>query len=254
MQSLFPKTKLASHWKNGDIHCVEFDKILISVGTKPFRPKYIPFDGKRVLDSDEIIDLDELPRSLTVIGAGVIGIEYASIFNTLDIPVTLIEPRETVLDFLDKDIVDDLLSDLRQRGVRLCFGVQAKEVKNDGKRCFVKLEDGRVIESDYLLFAAGRVGSTDQLGLEICRIATDHRGRIDVNRKTFQTSAKNIYAAGDVIGFPSLASTSMLQGRIAACHALDIPMASPPDYFPLRYIRCPRNFDHWPYRERGAST
>jgi len=233
------KNQISLTLTNGDIHCVEFGKILLCVGTKPFRPQYIPFDGKRVLDSDEIIDLDELPKSLTVIGAGVIGIEYASIFNALDIPVTIIEPRETVLDFLDKDIVDDLLFDLRQRGVRLCFGVKAKEVKNDGKRCFVKLEDGRVIESDYLLFAAGRVGSTDRLGLDICGIKTDHRGRIDVNRKTFQTSAPDIYAAGDVIGFPSLASTSMLQGRIAACHALDIPLANPPDYFPYGIYSVP---------------
>jgi len=224
---------------DGENHCVEFGKILLAVGTKPFRPSYIPFDGNRVLDCDDILDLKALPRSLTVIGAGVIGLEYASIFNALDIPVTVIEPRETVLDFLDEDIVEDLLSDLRSRGVRLCFGVKAKQIKNDGRRCFVKLADGRIVESDKILFAAGRIGSTGELRLEMCGIDVDHRGRIAVNRKTFETSTPNIYAAGDVIGFPSLASTSMEQGRIAACHALDIPMANPPDYFPYGLYAVP---------------
>ncbi len=224
---------------DGEVHSIGFGKILLAVGTKPFRPHYIPFDGKRVLDCDDILDLHELPRSLTIIGAGVIGLEYASIFNALDIPVTVIEPRKTVLEFLDEDIVEDFLHELRKRGVRLCFGVKAKQIKNDGKSCFVKLEDGRIIQSDTLLFAAGRVGATDELGLETCALQVDHRGRIAVNPITFETTTPNIYAAGDVIGFPSLASTSMEQGRIAACHALDIPKASPPDYFPYGIYAVP---------------
>jgi len=224
---------------DGEIHHIEFGKILLAVGTKPFRPDYIPFDGKSVLDCDDILDLQSLPRSLTVIGAGVIGLEYASIFNALDIPVTVVEPRKTVLDFLDADIVEDFLHDLRKRGVRMCLGVKAKQIKNDGKRCFVKLADGRIIESSTILFAAGRIGSTDELGLDACGLDVDHRGRIAVNRKTFETKVPNIYAAGDIIGFPSLASTSMEQGRIAACHALDIPKASPPDYFPYGIYAVP---------------
>ncbi len=224
---------------DGEVHCVEFGKILLAVGTKPFRPNYIPFDGNRVLDCDDILDLKTLPRSLTIIGAGVIGLEYASIFNALDIPVNVIEPRKTVLDFLDEDIVEDFLYDLRRRGVRLCLGVKASQIKNDGQRCFVKLADGRVIESDTILFAAGRIGATDALDLEVCGLEVDHRGRIAVSRKTFETKTPNIYAAGDVIGFPSLASTSMEQGRRAACHALDIPMAHPPDYFPYGIYAVP---------------
>lgn len=224
---------------DGEVHCVEFGKILIAVGTKPFRPNYVPFDGNKVMDCDDILDLKSLPRSLTIIGAGVIGLEYASIFNALDIPVTVVEPRKTVLDFLDEDIVEDFLYDLRKRGVRMCLGVKASQIKNDGKRCFVKLADGRVIESDTILFAAGRIGATNELGLEVCGLEVDHRGRIAVNRKTFETKIPSIYAAGDVIGFPSLASTSMEQGRIAACHALDIPKAEPPDYFPYGIYAVP---------------
>lgn len=221
------------------VHCVEFDKILLSVGTRPFRPDYIPFDGYRVLDSDEILDISELPRSLTVIGAGVIGLEYATIFNALDIPVTVVEPRETILDFLDTEIVQEFISDLRGHGVKFCLGTKAVEIKNSEDLCYTKLSDGRVVQTDMVLFAAGRVGATDSLGLETCGLDVDHRGRIGVNRTSFETDTPGIYAAGDVIGFPSLASTSMEQGRIAACHALDIPMASPPDYFPYGIYSVP---------------
>ena len=239
MARFMSRNQISVTTHDGEVHCIEFGKILLAVGTKPFRPSYIPFDGERVLDCDNILDLKTLPQSLTIIGAGVIGLEYASIFNALDIPVTVVEPRKTVLDFLDEDIVEDFLSDLRSRGVRLCFGVQAKQIKNDGKHCFVKLADGRVIESNTLLFAAVRLGSTEELGLEVCGLEVDHRGRIAVNRKTFETKTPNIYAAGDIIGFPSLASTSMEQGRIAACHAFDIPRANPPDYLPYGIYAVP---------------
>ncbi|NNC37722.1 MAG: Si-specific NAD(P)(+) transhydrogenase [Acidimicrobiales bacterium] len=223
----------------GEIHRVVFDKILLSVGTKPFRPDYIPFDGQRILDSDEILDIRELPRSLTVIGAGVIGLEYATIFTVLDIPVTIIEPRKTILDFLDREIVEEFISDLRRKGVEICLSTKAEEISSDSSGCTIKLDNGRVIRNDMVLFAAGRMGSTNSLGLVSCGIDVDHRGRIEVNRNTFETKVSDIYAAGDVIGFPSLASTSMEQGRIAACHALDIPMASPPDYFPYGIYSVP---------------
>ncbi len=223
----------------GEMQRVEFEKALLTVGTRPFRPKYVPFDGERVLDSAEILNIERLPKSLTVIGAGVIGLEYATIFAALDIPVNIIEPRETILNFIDREIVDEFHTSLRRQGVEVFLGRKAEQIKNDGKRCFVKLQDGRVIQSDMILFAAGRLGSTQELGLEACGLEVDHRGRIAVNGRTFETKTPNIYAAGDVIGFPSLASTSMEQGRIAACHALDIPMATPPDYFPYGIYSVP---------------
>ncbi len=223
----------------GEVRCIEFNKMLLTVGTRPYRPAFIPFDGKRILDSDEIIDTEVLPKSLIIIGAGVIGVEYASIFNSLGIPVTLIEPRDNILDFLDDEIVDCLLQDLRGRGVVVSIGTNVVNIKSTGDRCFVKLEDGRVYQSDMMLFTGGRVGSTQNLGLEFCGLEADARGLISVHGNTFQTKVPHIYAAGDVVGFPSLASTSMAQGRIAACHAFDIPMSSPPDYFPYGIYTVP---------------
>ncbi len=223
----------------GDGQVVSFDKALLAVGTKPFRPDYVPFDGERVFDCAEILKIERLPKSLTIIGAGVIGIEYASIFNALDIPVTVIEPRDTILDFLDSEIVSEFMNELKSRGIEMSLGSKATHFKNDGSRCFVKLDNGRVIQSDMILFAAGRVGATDNLGLENCGLVVDHRRRIKVNGRSFQTQIPNIYAAGDVIGFPSLASTSMMQGRIAACHAFKIPMSTPPDYFPYGIYSVP---------------
>lgn len=233
------ETQLRVTFPDGEIKCIGFKKVLLAVGTKPFRPDYIPFDGDRILDSAEILDLKRLPKSLTVIGAGVIGLEYATIFNALGIPVTLIEPRNSILDFIDSQIVKEFEIELRDRGMEFCLGSKAVAIKNDGKNCFVKLENGRAIKSDMVLFAAGRIGATERLGLGACGIAVDHRGRIKVHGRTFETGVSGIYAAGDVIGFPSLASTSMEQGRIAACHALDIPMSRPPDYFPYGIYSVP---------------
>ena len=233
------KNEISITLSDDEVVCVEFDKMLLAVGTKPFRPDYIPFDGKRVLDSDEILDITELPKTLIIIGAGVIGMEYATIFSALDIPVTVIEPQNSILNFLDGEIVDEFRSDLRNRGITLCLGAKAKDIKSTGERVYVRLEDGRVTQAEMVMFAAGRMGSTDQLGLASCGLDVDHRGRIEVNRSTYQTKTPNIYAAGDVIGFPSLASTSMEQGRISACHAFDITMAEQPDYFPYGIFSVP---------------
>ncbi len=233
------KTSMELTLPGGALKMVSFDKALLAVGTRPYRPEFIPFDGKRVLDSDEIILLKSIPKSLTIIGAGVIGAEYATIFNSLGIAVTLIEPRESMLEFLDDEIVESLMQNLRERGMILSFGCNVVNVKSTQDHCFVKLEDGRVFQSDMLLFTGGRMGSTGNLGLEACGLEADTRGLISVHRNTFQTDVPHIYAAGDVVGFPSLASTSMEQGRIAACHAFDIPMASPPDYFPYGIYTVP---------------
>ena len=218
---------------------VGFENVLISVGTKPFRPDNIPFDGELILDSDEILNIERLPRSLTVIGAGVIGMEYATIFSALDISVTVIEPREAILDFLDKELIAEFMHDLRDRGISLRLGCEAEKVSRDNDTCTVVLKDAREVKSDMVLFTAGRMGSTENLGLELCGLHTDKRGRIKVDPTTYQTDVPHIYAGGDVIGFPSLASTSMEQGRIAACHAFGAAITSTPKYFPYGIYSVP---------------
>jgi len=229
------------HKESGETTEITADRFLICVGTIPFRPDYVPFDGKCVLDSDEILDLTAMPKSLAVIGAGVIGIEYATIFSALDVPVTLIEPRHKMLDFIDRELVADLTHQLRDRGVQLRFGSQAAEIKRSptSERCEITLENGRVVRSHIVLFAAGRMGATNSLNLDACGLSVDHRGRLKVDPKTFQTEVPHIYAAGDVIGFPSLASTSMEQGRIAACHAFEEKAHKPPEFFPYGIYAVP---------------
>ena len=191
--------------EDGEIIQVSATSILLAVGTKPFRPDYIPFDGKTVLDSDELLEIQELPRSMAVIGAGVIGIEYATIFSALDTQVTLIDPKSTMLDFIDKEIVEDFTYQLRDRNMKLHLGQKAEKVERtpDGK-CSIKLDSGRVILCEMVLFAAGRMGATDSLNLEAAGLQADNRGRLSVNPETFQTSVPNIYAAGDVVGFRAL--------------------------------------------------
>ncbi|AHJ68951.1 Si-specific NAD(P)(+) transhydrogenase [Granulibacter bethesdensis] len=214
-------------------------RILIAVGTVPHRPDNIPFDGKTVLDSDEIISIPTLPRSLTVIGAGVIGVEYATIFHALDIKVTLVEPRKTILDFIDSELVDDFLHQLRDSGMTIRLGSAVEGIVFENDHPVTLLEGGRRLPSDMVLYAAGRSGAVEGLGLETIGLIPDKRGRLSVNPQTMETSVPGIYAAGDIIGFPSLASTSMEQGRIAACHAFDAPSPPAPDYFPYGIYSVP---------------
>jgi NAD(P) transhydrogenase len=215
-------------------------KIVIAVGSKPYRPKGVPFDGFAVLDSDDFIASPRVPKSLTVIGAGVIGMEYATIFSALDVPVAIVEPRETILDFIDQEVVASLIYQLRDRGVGIHLGTKAETIlATPGHGVTCTLTDGRKIRSDMLLYAAGRIGATDQLDLKNCGLGVDHRGRLSVDPISFQTRTPNIYATGDVIGFPSLASTSMEQGRIAACHAFGAPLPSSHQHFPLGIYSVP---------------
>jgi len=183
-----------------------------------------PLDGENIVDSDEILEIERIPRQLVVVGASVIGVEYASIFSALDVKVTLIEPNSVLMPFLDRELADEFLHDLRERGVIVRFG--AKVVSADvvgAQHCHLKLSDDREIHADMVLFSAGREGATDSLDLAACGLETDARGRLTVDKDSFQTAVPHIYAAGDIIGFPSLASTSMEQGRIAACHAFGEP-------------------------------
>ncbi|QIG81974.1 Si-specific NAD(P)(+) transhydrogenase [Sphingosinithalassobacter tenebrarum] len=243
---------------DGDDRLVEADRFVIAVGTVPYRPDTIPFDDQVILDSDGLVGEPRVPRSLTVIGAGVIGIEYATIFSALDVPVTLIEPRDTFLDFVDREIIEEFVHQLRDRGVSVRTGAKVERVEKDAAGWPVcVLADGRQVRSEMLLYAAGRMGATADLGLEHCGIETDGRGRISVDPETFQTSAPHIYAAGDVIGFPSLASTSMEQGRIAACHAFGLPMPPAPKYFPYGIYAVPEistvGMSEQEVRERGIA-
>ncbi|MEY2927649.1 MAG: Si-specific transhydrogenase [Pseudomonadota bacterium] len=221
-------------------HMVTSHRTLIAVGTRPFHPDNVPFDDDAILDSDSIVGMERVPKSLTVVGAGVIGLEYATIFNALDVPVTLIEPRPTILDFMDHEIVENLVCQLRDRAMVVRLGCSVVRVERDGGGPVITyLSDGRIVRSEMLLYTAGRVGATANLDLELCGVETDHRGRITIDPKTFQTSHPDIYAAGDVIGFPSLASTSMEQGRLAACHAFGVSLPAQPAHFPFGIYAVP---------------
>ncbi len=194
------------------------NKIIIATGTRSFRPDNINFDGKYVYDAETILDLDIIPRSLTVIGGGVVGCEYASIFSHLGIQVTIIDSRDRLLPFLDNEIAQALSFLMRKYGVSLVLNEQADKISVENDQTVTVLRTGRRIVSDRLLFAVGRCGNVEGLGLEALGIETDGRGLIKVN-EWYQTAVENIYAVGDVIGFPSLASVSMDQGRLAARHA-----------------------------------
>lgn len=243
---------------DGSDLAVRGERILITVGTIPYRPDSVPFDGDHVVDSDAIVECPRVPRSLTVIGAGVIGIEYATIFSAMDVPVTLIEPRETFLDFIDCEIIDTFTHELRDRGMVIRTGAEVRSIEKGADGWVTTtLADGRTVRTEMLLYAAGRTGATAPLDLDKCGLTVDHRGRITVDPKTFQTEVPHIYAAGDVIGFPSLASTSMEQGRIAACHAFGLPLPPAPQYFPYGIYAVPEistvGMNEQEVRARGIS-
>lgn len=204
---------------------VEAGKVLIAVGTVPHRPSHIPFNDTNVFDSDGFIARPRLPRSLTVVGGGVIGVEYATIFSALDVPVTLIDPRQRLLEFMDAEIVDNLVHLMRDNGMTLRLGGMVDKIRfaaNGNPVCL--LEDGRQVSSEMVLFTAGRSGATGALGLDTVGLEVDRRGYLEVDRTSFRTTNPDIYAAGDVVGFPCLASVSMEQGRAAACHAFGAPL------------------------------
>lgn len=234
------RNTLSIEKNDGEVVRVTATSILLAIGTRPYRPESIPFDGEKIIDSDELLEIQEIPRSMIVIGAGVIGIEYATIYSTLDTVVTVIEPRASMLDFIDKEIVEDFSYQLRDRNMKLLFGETAEKVEREPNgKCKVTLASGRSLHADMVLYAAGRSGATAQLNLDAVGLKPDSRGRIKVNPETFQTDVPNIYAAGDIVGFPSLASTSMEQGRIAARHAVGAPACDPPQYFPYGIYAVP---------------
>ena len=197
---------------------VSADFVVIATGTKPVRPSGVEFDENRVLDSDGILDLNSLPASMVVVGAGVIGIEYASMFAALGTKVTVVEKRSDMLDFCDPEIIEALKFHLRDLAVTFRFGEEVTAVDVGAAGTVTTLASGKQIPAETVMYSAGREGQTEHLGLENAGLETDHRGRIFVDDH-FQTKVDHIYAVGDVIGFPALAATSMDQGRLAAYHA-----------------------------------
>jgi NAD(P) transhydrogenase len=201
-----------------DEHTADF--IIVAVGTEPSRPPEIPFDDKSIIDSEGLLALNQLPKSLTIVGGGVIGCEYASILATLGIPVILIERRARLLEFVDSELVEALQYQMRSIGVTFRFNEEVTAVKKELEgSILIQLKSGKHIRAPLLMYSAGRIGATKGLNLETIGIHPDERGRLTTN-EDFQTAIPHIYAVGDVIGFPALASTSMQQGRHAACHAL----------------------------------
>ena len=199
--------------------------VIIATGTKPARPVGVEFDENRVLDSDGILDLKSIPSSMVVVGAGVIGIEYASMFAALGTKVTVVEKRDTMLEFCDPEIVESLRFHLRDLAVTFRFGEEVTAVDVGSAGTVTTLASGKQIPAETVMYSAGRQGQTDHLDLPNAGLECDSRGRIFVDDKTFQTKVDHIYAVGDVIGFPALAATSMEQGRLAAYHAFGEPTA-----------------------------
>jgi NAD(P) transhydrogenase len=215
--------------------------IVVAVGAQAVTPPGAVLDGEVAISSDDIIRLKRLPRAMTVVGGGVIGIEYASIFAMLGIQVTVVERRDRVLDFVDREIVDELIHQMRKSNVTFRFGetVERFEVSaGPPRRGVLFLESGKRIVSDLVLFSAGRTGATDPLNLAAAGLAADGKGRLDVDAE-FRTSVPHVYAAGDVIGHPSLAATSSEQGRLAACHAFGVPAGAMGAHFPVGIYAIP---------------
>ncbi|MDQ3783550.1 MAG: Si-specific NAD(P)(+) transhydrogenase [Actinomycetota bacterium] len=214
------------------------DKIVIAVGTCPARPESVAFDERTILDSDGILVLDQIPGSMVVVGAGVVGIEYASMFAALGTKVTVVERRARLLDFCDIEITEALQYHLRDLGVTFRFNETVTGVDSHKDGALTYLKSGKKIASRAVMYSAGRQGATESLGLEKAGLEADGRGRISVE-STFQTSEDNIYAVGDVIGFPSLAASSAEQGRLAARHAFGLEVSSIAKLLPVGIYTIP---------------
>jgi NAD(P) transhydrogenase len=207
--------------KEGGTRDLSAQVILVATGSSPFHPAGVPFEHGRVHDSDTILSLKYLPHSLAIVGGGVIGSEYASVFSALGVKVTLVDGRDRLLPFLDAEIAGRLRARLEQNGLRFIFDTRVEKTSASEERVRITLNTGQVLSVEAALFAAGRQSNVQGLGLEALGVAHGQRGLVLVNEK-YQTSIPNIYAAGDVIGFPALASTSMEQGRVAMVHAFDL--------------------------------
>jgi len=215
--------------------------ILIAVGTVPTPPPGVAVDGEVVWSSHDLLQLKRLPRTMVVVGAGVIGIEYASMFAALGVEVTLIDQRTGLLDFLDGEIVDELLHQMRAHHVTFRLGEAVERIElreGPARKAALLLESGKRIVSDLVLYSAGRAGATGRMNLQAAGLSADERGRLKVDGQ-FRTTMPHIFAAGDVIGYPSLAATSAEQGRLAACHMFNVQADPMADHFPVGIYAIP---------------
>ncbi len=219
---------------------LEAEHIVLAVGTRPASSEKVPVNGKTIVNSDQILGLEKLPRSLIVVGGGVIGVEYACMFAVLGVRVTLIEKRNRLLEFADQEIIEALSYHLRDMRVTMRLGEEVDSVEEPSAGTVVaNLQSQKKVSGDALLYAVGRQGNVDELNLAAAGLEADSRGRITVD-DNYRTRVPHIYAAGDVVGFPSLASVSMEQGRIAAVHALnDHAMPSNPSLYPYGIYTIP---------------
>jgi NAD(P) transhydrogenase len=218
---------------------LEADGIVIATGTKPAVSPHVPLNGRTIIDSDQILQMAEIPKTLIVVGGGVIGVEYTCMFATLGVRVILVEKRPRLLEFADSEIVEALSYHLRDHRVTMRLNEEVESVEEaPGGSVVANLQSKKKISGDALLYAVGRQGNVDDLNLEAAGIAADARGRIHVDAE-YRTSQSHIYAAGDVIGFPSLASVSMEQGRLAAAHAFGIALQSNPATYPYGIYTIP---------------
>ncbi|HET9875522.1 MAG TPA: Si-specific NAD(P)(+) transhydrogenase [Mycobacterium sp.] len=231
-------TIMVEERSRGEKITVTGDYVVIATGTTPVRPAGVEFDENRVLDSDGILDLKSIPTSMVVVGAGVIGIEYASMFAALGTRVTVVEKRDSMLDFCDPEVVEALRFHLRDLAVTFRFGEEVTAVDVSSAGTVTTLASGKQIPAETVMYSAGRQGQTDHLDLDKAGLETDHRGRLFVDNQ-FQTKVDHIYAVGDVIGFPALAATSMEQGRLAAYHAFGEPTDGMTDLQPIGIYSIP---------------
>jgi len=224
----------------GGVEEITADLVIIATGTMPARPPEIPFEPGRVIDTDGVLDLQQLPRSIVIVGGGVIGVEYACTLATLGIRVTLIDQRSRLLEFVDAEIAEALQYHMRQMGIRLCLGEAVAEVRNPPGSGSVGavLESGKEIRGQLVLFSIGRQGNTAGLNLQAAGLSADHRGRLGVDNH-LRTEVPHVFAAGDVIGFPALASTSAEQGRLASCNAFGMCCETKPKLMPYGIYTIP---------------
>ncbi|MEX2672695.1 MAG: Si-specific NAD(P)(+) transhydrogenase [Phycisphaeraceae bacterium] len=227
---------------DGSVRNVTTANILVACGTKPTDPRGAKADGRTLITSDQVLHLDRLPRTMAVVGAGVIGIEYASMFAALGVKVTMIDKRPKPLEFLDHEIIDELIHQMRNRDVSFRLGEAVESIEiiegHPTPHGSIKLESGKRVVADLVLFSVGRVGATDTMNLDAAGLESDDRGRLEVDDQ-LRTNVPHIFAAGDVIGYPSLAATSSEQGRLAACHMFGIHTKAMSEHFPVGIYAIP---------------
>lgn len=207
------------HGAEGACHRLTGDNFVLAVGARPYRPATVDFSHPRIFDSDSLLNMPFTPQSITIYGAGIVGCEYASMFRNLELKVNLVNTRDKLLEFLDDEITDALAYHLRERGVLIRHREEFQKVEGCDDGVILSLKSGKQLKTDALLWANGRTGNTDDMGLEKIGIVPDKRGNLTVN-DDFQTNLPHIYAVGDVIGFPALASAAYVQGRYASLHIL----------------------------------